>query len=788
MSVSYDTTYMYPRQKLPRSKKDKAWGVACVDWILNAQSSNIYDHAINKKANYDLYNNIISREDFKYVTNPYGLDDEFPARLHNYNIITPKLNLLAGEEMKRPFNFRVAAVNSDAVSQLQEKRKQLLLEYLESELINELVGMGVNVTDPNTGETMTPEQVEKYLNYTESDIRESTANKIANYLVKKENLEFKFNKGFKDALIAGEEFFYIGIDGDEPICESVNPLDFDYDKNPDIDFVQDGQWARHTKYCTPSEILDFYHDDLTDDDISQIDSGDFGGTTANHATLSANMTPNSFNYHTEMAATYIPVTRVEWKSMRKIGFLTYYDENLEEQETIVDETYKIQSDLGERIEWKWINEVWEGTKIGESIYARIRPKRVQYRTMDNPSICKLGYVGAVYNNRNSRSTSLIDLVKHHQYLYNVIMYRMEFEIAKAKGKKMVMDIAQIPRSQGMDLDKWMYYFDSMGLAFINSFEEGKGKFAGQVSAFNQFTAVDMSLSQAVGQYIGILNKIEEQVESLMGVSRQRQGSISSSETVGGVERAVVQSSHITEPLFYMHNEVKKHVLSQLIETAKIVYPEGKKVNYILDDMNRVMLSISDQFINADYGVFVTNSAKEVRALEDLRSMAQQAAASGLMTLTDLVTIFDSNSMADIKSVVKKSEANRQEEAEAERQSQMELQQQQFQAQMEIEEAKADRLDNREYIKGELAKEREMIKALGFAQDQDTNSNNIPDVLEYDKLVLSATESKNKKDTEDKKINLEEEKLKVQERIADKANASKEKIARMKPKPTSSSKK
>src|SRR5690606_23522640 len=210
----------------------------------------------------------------------------------------------------------------------------------------------------------------------------------------------------------------------------------------------------------------------------------------------------------------------------------------------------------------------------------------------------------------------------------------EMEIAKAKGKKMVMDLAQIPRSQGINLEQWMYYFDSVGIAFINSFEEGDGTLGqGRTSNFNQFTAVDMSLSQSVGQYIGILNKIEEQCETLMGVSRQRQGAISSNETVGGVERAVVQSSNITEPIFYMHNEVKKHVLTHLIEAAKVIMPENTKLNYVLDDMTRVFLEVSEEFADADYGVFITNSAKEVKALEDLRSMAQQAAASGLMTLT-----------------------------------------------------------------------------------------------------------------------------------------------------------
>lgn len=769
--------HAYPKQKLSRSDKSEKWGRECVDWVIQASSANKYSNYVKIKANYDLYNSIIDAEDFKYVTNPYGVDQNFPARLHNYNIITPKINLLAGEEIKRPFNFRAVAVNNEAVSQMQEKRKQLLMEYLEAELLADLQMQGVNIQDPSAMEAMNPAQIEKYMNYSDNDVRESTANKLLNYFVKKQNLEFKFNKGFKDALISDKEYYYIGVDGDEPYVEVINPLDFDYDIDPDLDFIQDGQWARHTKYMTPNQALDEYHKDLKDSDIAMLDGWGVEGTTGNIANLAINNTAWVTNFNRPGNGTYIPVTRVEWKSMRKIGYLKYYDENFEEQETIVDETYKPNKEDGETIEWDWISEVWEGTKIGEGIYVRIRPKRVQYRSIDNPSICKLGFVGTTYNSRNSESTSLIDLVKHHQYLYNIIMYRMEMEIAKAKGKKMVMDLAQIPRSEGIDLEQWMYYFDSVGIAFINSFEEGSGNLgAGKASTFNQFTAVDMSLSQSVGQYIGILNKIEEQCETLMGVSRQRQGAISSNETVGGVERAVVQSSNITEPIFYMHNEVKKHVLTHLIEAAKVVLPENKKINFILDDMTRIFLEISEEFINADYGVFITNSAKEVKALEDLRAMAQQAAASGLMTLTDLITIFDSNSMADIKSTVQNSEAKQEEAKQQEYEAQMQQIQAQSEADRQLQMELQDRLDEREYIKGALALEREQVKALGFAQDQDINNNNVPDVLEAEKLVQS------KKEHNDK-MELENRKLDVAKEIADK-KAEVDKIkARNKPKST-----
>jgi len=770
-----------PRQKLARSKKTKEWGKQNVENILRLAGSNGPTSKTNDKINYDLYNNIIDPLDFTYVTNPYGVNEQFPARLSNYNIITPKLKLLEGEEIKRPFNFRVAAVNSDAVSQIEQKRKDLLLQYLESELVAELQAQGVEVQNPETGEVMTPEQVEKYMSYSEADIRESTANKIARYLIPEQNLIYKFNKGFKDALIVSKEFYYIGIESSSPVCEVVNPLDFAFDKNPDLDFIQDGQWGCHTKYCTPSEIIDVYYDDLSDKDVDKIDGNNFSSTNlgldASDGKIDITYSMSTATDSSLISSTHIPVNRVEWKSMRKIGFLSFYDENLEEQETIVDEEYVVQKDKGETIEWIWISEVWEGTKIGSDIYVRIRPKSVQYRSMDNPSGCKLGFVGAIYNARNSVATSLVDFVKHHQYMYNIIMYRLELEIAKAKGKKMVMDIAQIPRSQGISLEKWMYYFDSMGLAFVNSFEEGKGKFAGQTSNFNQFTAVDMSLSQSVGQYINILNKIDEMVGDLMGVSRQRQGSISSSETVGGVERAVVQSSHITEPLFYMHNEVKKHVITQLIECAKIAYPEGKKINYILDDMSRVFLTLDEGFKDADYGVFVTNTAREVKALEDLRSLAQQAVASGIVTLTELVSIFDSDSIADIKNVVKKAEMRKQGEAEKEQEGQMAIQQQMIDAQAAQLSEEADRLDQREEIKGEIQKELAYIKTFGgmnASPSDDSDGDGNPDIVEYMSFNQKAKEH-------DDKMGLEDKKLKLQEKIAIEKNKVDMIKARQRPK-------
>lgn len=786
INKSNTTESTAPRQKLSRSQKTKEWGRQNVDHIIKLAGSTSTNSYLSKdKINYDLYNNIIDRSEFTYVTDAFGLGEEAPARLNNFNIITPKLKLLEGEEIKRPFNFRVAAVNSDAVSQIQDKRMKLLLQHLEADLVAELEKQGIPVQNPETGQAMTPEQVEKYMNYSEADVRESTANKLAKYLIKEQNLEYKFNKMFKDGLIVAKEICFVGIEGANPVCNVVNPPDFKSDMSPGIDFIQDGQWAAETQYCTPSDIIDTYYRDLTDAEVAKIDNGTYGATGGNSnlpldpsdgkIPITSIIPETTGTRGATGTAGYITVVRVEWKSLRKIGFLKYYDEDFIEQETIVDEDYKVQEDKGEEIEWVWINEVWEGTKIGADIYTRIRPKKVQFRSIDNPSRCKLGYIGTIHNNRNSTPTSMVDLVKNHQYLYNTIMYRMELEIAKASGKKVIIDLAQIPRSQGITLDKWMHYFHTVGIGFINSFEEGKGKFAGQTSSFNQFTNIDMTLSQSVAQYVVLLSKIESMAGELMGVSPQRLGAISTTETVGGAERSVVQSSHITEPLFYLHNEVKRHVLTQLIECAKIAYPEGKRINYIMDDMNRIFLDIDEGFSDVDYGVFVTNSAKEHKSLEDLKTIAQQAVASGIISLRELVTIFDSDSVADIKNVVKSAEERADGQKQQEYQAQQDMQAQMLEAQQAMQTELQDRLDNREVIKGEIDKEIMYIKTFGgmtTGPTDDTDGNNVPDVVEYQKLSQQAREHQDDVALRNRELDLK-----------DKDIDTKLKIAKSRPKPS-----
>lgn len=790
-----------PAQKLPLSEKTEEWRKQCVDALIGRGNQREYNGRTSrerKQTNYDLVNSIFDEKDLEYIINPYGIPTskwQSPVKMENFNIIRNKIELLKGEESKRPFKFMAVGTAGNVLNTRMDARKKLISSYVEQSIV-----AGINgEEDPQKPLS----EVLKEFDTTYQDIRERFANSILRYGEKKDKFADKFNKGWAHALTVAEEIYYVGIVANEPHIRVVNPIRFDYDRNPDVDEIENSQWAREERYMSFSQILDEYGTLLKDSDKDMLDQG--LGYFGKMNSLSFTEYPGygdfiedrPYFYNNGMAdPNHIPVYNCVWKSLKKIGFLTYIDEQGQVQEKIIhDESFKLTSEqkkLGWKLDWDWINEVWQGTRIGTSIYVDIKPMPNQIRSVDNPNICKLPYVGRIYNSLNSRATSLVDLAKPHQYTYIIVWYRLMLELAKAKGKKMVFDFAAIPRSMGMDVDKWMNYFDNLGIAFINSFEEGNESFARQtIGQFNQYTAIDMSISNSVVVYMDILNKLEDMVGEICGVSKQRAGQISSQETVGGVERSVIQSSMVTESLFYTHNEVKNQVLTQYIEAAKIAYMKGKKAQYILNDVERVMLDIDGDILNdSDYGVFMTNSNRDYQSLEAIKGLANLFIQKDQARISDLIALYKANSVSEAERDALAAEKAYDERTQAAQDSQQNamLQQQQ----MVNEEAERQRQwqseENQKNRDADM--ERETIKALGFSQDVNTNA--IPDVLEIEKLRAKAEETKTKermKDKElianqindDKRMKHETEMQDKELQMKQKEIASKEKIAKSKPK-------
>lgn len=795
----------FPLQRLPMSKKTQDWKEACVDYIAghsqgSSRDGNNRSRKEEMQTYYDLYNSIYSEKDLKYVTNPFKQQDGFPAMAQDYNIIKPKIDLLLGEETKRPFNFRVVHTSDIATSEIQDKAKQMIVDYIQATIMSKLgpEEQARYQEALQSGEIMTPEQIQKYISKDYKDIAEITAYHSLNYLKNKLNITHEFFKGWKDALIGGEEIYYVGIVNGEPCLQRINPIYFDYDSDTsDLEFIHDAQWCCYEMIMSLTEVYDRLYDKMSEKQLNELldmmDDRSKGGVTPEVRKTSLDYphikthSINGFSSNPFEEADNIHVWHCCWKSLKKIGFVNIINpETGMPEEYQVDETYKETGNELD-VEWKWIIEVWEGYRIGQDLYVGIQPVEYQHISADNPNAQRLPYTGVIYNNTNSRPRSLVSMMKPLQYMYIVLWYRLELAMARDKGKVVTMDITQIPKSMNIDVAKWMHYLSALGVNFVNPYEEGwdiPGREGGKPSQFNQISALDLTMANTIDQYINLMDKIESMLSEISGVSKQREGSISSNELVGNVERSVVQSAHITEPWFWVHNQVKKECLTMLLDTAKHAWKDNKtSIQYVLDDATRAFLTLSDDFFYEDMDIFVEDTTKNQQQIEALKNLMQPAMQNGA-SLLDIAEIITMDNVTMIRGKLEEIEQKRMEQQQVMEQAQAEREQQMAQIQNEIKEEelmlkeaemdlKKYEIDSNNATKITVAQ----LNAYRGAENMDQDMNGIPDPIEIGKQAIEQQkvnsdiaskqfefnnkkrEMEMKREIENKKIELEKQKMK-----------------------------
>lgn len=814
-------TKSFPAQKLPMSKKTQAWKEACVDYVVGAGDSGFGGNGRSRsdemQTYYDLYNSIYNEKDLKYVTNPFKQDDGFPAMAQDYNIIKPYVDQLLGEETKRPFNFHPQRTSDIAASELQEKAKEMLMDYIQATIASKLSPEQAARYEQAlaTGEIQTPEAIAKYVQKDYKDIAETEAYHALQFLKRKLNLTHEFYKGWKDALIGGEEIYYIGVINGDPYVERVNPMYFDYEHSLDLEFIDDAAWCRRKMIMSATEIYDRFYDKMSERQLNELlelidqrpgagNNPEIRKTSIDYESIKLHkinsFTDNPFDID------HIVVYHCCWKSFKKIGFVTLLNpETGEAEEFQVDEDYKVTG-TEQSVEWDWIIEVWEGYRIGDDMYIGIQPIEYQHISADNPNSQKLPYTGVVYNNTNSKPRSLVSMMKPLQYMYIVVWYRLELALSRDKGKVAVMDITQIPKSMNIDVNKWMHYLSALGVAFINPYDEGwdiPGREGGKPSQFNQLSSWDLTMSNVIAEYIQLMQKIEDMVAKLTGITPQRQGQIAASELVSNANTAVNMSYHITEPWFWNHNQVKRRVLTMLLNTSKAAWKDSKRyLNYILDDATRAFVQLSDNFFYEDMDIFVDDSTKNQQYIDQLKQLLQPAMQNGA-SLLDIAEIITLDNMSMIKNRLEEIEQKRmeqmQQQQQAEQQAQQQIAEQQNQlkeeelmlkeAEMDLEKYKVDQ-DNATKIT--VAQ----LNAYRGAENMDQDMNGIPDPIEIGKQALEqqkinsdiATkqlelnnkrrEIEQKREAENKKIQLEKDRMKHEtelQRMSDKAAMDREKL-------------
>lgn len=710
--MAYSALGGFPPQQLSYNRKNKAWRKRCVDF--GDDHSLLHHHlarksVIDMRINYDLLNGKIHVEDLKLYLNPFGLDASFiPDNIQHYPIINSKLNVLLGEEMDRVFDYRVIVTNPNAVSEIEEEKNV--------EINQKLLQL---VSDDSKSEEDYKKESEKlsdYFQYEWQDKREQRANELLNHYVKELDIDQLLHKGFQDALTVGEEAYQIDIVGGEPVVRKINPMKMRIIKSSGSDKIEDADMIVLEDYWSPGRIIDVFYDQLSKDDIKELENpvdGDnpytdsmdnldprYGFINALDTDWDGNkldvnslfddndddsLLPYDFNGN-------VRILRVYWKSRRKIKKVKSYDpETGEETFNFYPENYTIDPDKGEEEQSFWVNEAWEGTKIGKDIYVNMRPRPIQYNRMSNPSRCHFGIIGSIYSNNGYTPFSLVDMVKPYAYMYDVYHDRLSKLVAKNKGKVIRMDFAKVPK--GWDADKWLYYITVNGIAVENSFKEGTqgmatGKLAGAMNNASS-GVIDASLGNDIQQYISLLTWVDQQIGKIMGISPQREGQVSNRETVGGVERATLQSSHITQWLFNIHENVKKRVYECLMETAKIcLRGRKKKFRYTLSDGAEKMAEIDgDEFAENDYGLVVDNSSGTQELNQKLDMLAQAALQNQALNFSTIMKLYATTSLQDKMRMIETYEKKVQEMQQQQQQQQIQIQQQQMQMNAQVEQQK-----------------------------------------------------------------------------------------------------
>lgn len=718
----------FPSQQLSYKRKTKKWAEDCVAWGADRHYfdySPVRKSVVHMKINYDLVNGIIHMDDVARYLNPDHSSALFPPdRIQHYPIMNAYLHNLRGEASARPFDWKVIVTNPNSISEIEEKKKEEWAAAMQSV-----------VEDESLTDSQAQEQTEKladYYTYEWQDVREMWGNEVLRHYSKEQNFKGQFLDGFMDECAVSTEVYQIGIYGGEPVLYRLNPMKLRAYMSGYSNKIEDADILVYEDYLSPGKIIDRYYDQLTSKNIKWLENpagvegvgpvgaagnyddsygiingayivGEEGtwldGTTADYVFDSLALLPGGVG--SELLPYdvngNIRVTQVFWKSRRKIKMVTHYDQ--ETGDELVDfypENYIVDETAGETSQDLWVNEPWEGTRIGDHIYVNMRPMVLRFNSLDNPSACHFGIIGTIYNFNESRPFSLVDMMKEYNYLYDATSAKLVELIASNWGKLVVMDLAMKPKD--WEVEKWMYFARVNKTLIKDSFNEGNygaslGKLAGGLNNASS-GVVDADWGSSIQFYISLLDSIELKMAKLIGMTPQRMGQIQNRETVGGVERATLQSSYITDYLFQQHDDTIRRVLTAFLEASKMCFRgRTKKFQYILSDGSRKMMAIDGNlYAESDYGLLVDNSDDTKRLESDIKFFAQAAAQRGVMDTSAILRLYQSGSISEKVRMVENAERRMQRRMEQQKQQEVQAEQQMAQINQQFEMQKLQQQD------------------------------------------------------------------------------------------------
>ena len=852
----------FPRQRIPYSQKNKSWRMDCVDFLCAvAESADDADYE-RMQENYNFHNNVIAQNDYQEYIDPLGLDaGKGRDFIHAFNKAHNKIQILKGEELKRPWEYSVTDLSPSASNEILRAKKREVKEYLdfqikkETELLSTKVQMEIQMElgqlSPEEAEAQYQELYEqkmqeemeysglndiekKYKNYKTS--KEQAYAKILRHLKTRLKLHHVKNEGFFDATITGKEFVHIGVANGEPYIEIVNPLGVTEHRSAEQQFIHKGDYVIYKKRISIGDVLDLYGDELKKSDVTGLENrlSLIQGVDAKMASKTGessshwddvNFRPNLINsiknFTNARSGGYgnsnsnedlIDVYICYWKSWRRIGFWKHVDietgefvtEKVTEDFVVpkdsmtrkievngikITEIYWLEDGLEQSIIWRYIPETWEGIRLQEDIYVRIRPYPYSFFSENNPFDHNLPILGMVTNTRNAPIVSYMDRMKPWMRLYLIVMAKWVKLIAQDKG--VVQLINELMLDPKVGIEKAMAYAQELGYIGVNplAHAEGGSTVVGMLQNMKPSEAVNLSNADKLVKYIEILQYIEQEIGDAAGISKPREGQTTHGSNVSDNQQDIVQSATISEPIFAIHDLLWEDVLNGLVKTVEVMIRKGEYESFkrmVLSDDEVASIEITPDLGEADMLVSIANNGLSYQVLEAARNQAQALLQNDRIDLEGLVTLLEAEDLQEFKVQIREIQANIDARQASMEQAQREHEEKLLQKELDAREDEQAHELELTILKLDNDLERDKVKAIASMSfgsgDGDMNNNNIPDPLEIEKLRADVEDRKAKNELKSKELQEKRRQNKVNEANKKEELKIKKMAAKNKPKP------
>lgn len=625
------------------------WMKAQIDYSISSCSTRSREEL---KVAYNLRNGVRDTSEFAYLWEAYGT--EFPASMKFIPVFQSIFNSIIGQEMLSPIDYKVGCNDKSTLDFMSKEKQEATLKEINYRLKKQLSdNIEHSIEVSKNPSTVKEEPANQFSQEEMSKMKDTFDNWIATVeidtqdcigmLTEKLHLKQIFNVMMEDLITSGEEYYQCKVIAKNklPLFRALNPLNIYTSKSPNIKFIKELDRVVYKEMVPLVDVINLYGHLMKEEDLNDLTKEYQQMVSSGIDVYDLRMLDVADNRldaaQNNLKQGYIEVNYVEFKANKKVTI-----EGLDEGDSYIEG--------GKSVKTKFKQFRFEGVRIRNNIYVAMGKSKYIQRSVDNPSKCHLTINGIHYNDRNGKPYSLVLNTKDIQDKSDIIYYHLDNLIAMSGSKALPVNIPDIPVWMGNNpqerVMKWLGMV-KQGVAVFDYSQDGVG-----VGRFANYGDFDLTLGQSAKILIDMLGFLEETAYKVTGVTRQAVGNIAVSDGKATTERAITQTSIVTQPIFATHEMLKEAALTDLVNATRMAFQEtGLSGSYVKEKGQRVFTT-SAAFHLADIGVYITSSAENTKNLESFKSISMELVKAGQLDAETAIDTFTVKSLTQLKESIK----------------------------------------------------------------------------------------------------------------------------------------